>query len=321
MKKKLKKLSKVLEIANLNSSDEIKSMLICKIYVSSYEFVKDYIDVYKYYENDSSFLEISSKLDGVYDIFVSYEELGLINNAIKNEKYRENLDFYRMIINDYIEYTSRYSEKEFLDMLGISDEVFGCVVKAIRKMDRKLYDYYIYMRDYNKRIYCNNNILIIKDLANGIKTGFFEDGTEFSLLEFIIRVPFKLEGGFCISIEKFMKDNNMDEYNIISRYIHYNKLNGRNVFRPLEVWELYCGDIYVGGHKMTFEDNDIILKYMIQNDLPFIRKVYNIIRSKYLAGEITSNDILNDEEVNSCKKILRKKYSSYLGDGGNISRK
>lgn len=109
-------------------------------------------------------------------------------------------------------------------------------------------------------MYREKIILTIKDLANGINSGILEDGTEFSLLEFIIRVPFKWEGFFCGAIEKFMKDNKLLEYDIISKYIHDNRLNRKSVFRPLEVGKLYSGDIYVGGYKITNEDNDIIFK-------------------------------------------------------------
>lgn len=312
MKRKLNNLIKVLEIINSKSTDEVKAILVCKIYDSSYKFIMDYIDVYKYYENDVCLLEISSKIDAVYDVLMKYEELGIFNKAncyIKNEKYLENLDFCRMIVNDYISLGSSYSEKEFLEMIGISKKIFDFAINTIKVLDRDLYNVYLERVKSNKELNVQKNILIIKDLANGIKNGILEDGTEFSLLEFIIRVPFKLEGFFCGSIEKFMKDNNLPEYNIVSKYIHHNKLSGRNVFQPLEVWTLYSGDIYVGGHKMTALDNDIILEYMVQNDLPFIRKVYNIIRAKYLAGEITKD---NFQKNNSYKKLLRKKYSSYI---------
>lgn len=153
VKRKFENLIEVLEIYNSNSIEEVKILLICKIYDSSYKFIKDYIEVYKYYDSDISLIEYSAEFEAVYEALVNYEKLGLIgldNYFIFDDNYKKNLEFSRMVLNDYIELTINHSEREFLEILGISKKNFDFCVNTVKKMDSEFYEYFLKMKEHNR---------------------------------------------------------------------------------------------------------------------------------------------------------------------------
>ena len=50
---------------------------------------------------------------------------------------------------------------------------------------------------------------------------------------------------------------------------------------------------------------------MVDNNLSFIIKVYNIIRTKYLNGELNDFDVVNNLGSSYSNKLIKKKYISY----------
>ncbi len=81
------------------------------------------------------------------------------------------------------------------------------------------------------------NAETITNLANGINTGILSDGTQFDLLEFIKRIPFKRSNNFTFALIDFMKRNNPDDMNTIIKYIYSNGLNTPSAFAPLDFKE------------------------------------------------------------------------------------
>ena len=164
------------------------------------------------------------------------------------------------------------------------------------ELDVDLYNKYLDKKNENNRKRFFNNSVTIKNLAVGIRTGLLPNGVKFNLLEFIKRVPFKYSKNFVYAIEDFMLRNNMDEYNTIMNYIVKNKLNLATSFAPLNLKSIYQVKTIVNGIEITAEDNDLIIEYLKQNDIPVIAKTYILIREKYLNGQIDIEKIKKKQE-------------------------
>ena len=131
----------------------------------------------------------------------------------------------------------------------------------------------IYMNEFENKI-----VLTIKELAKGIKTGFLNDEISFNILEFIKRVPFKTSKDFVNTISSFMRRNCMEEYDTIMLYIYKNRLHLPSTFSEISIQNLY---------KTKYKkDIDIILNYMIENNIPLMAKSYLIVKEMYLNSEL-----------------------------------
>lgn len=147
--------------------------------------------------------------------------------------------------------------------------------------------------------FCNLHSLISN-------TGILSDGTQFDLLEFIKRIPFKRSNNFTFALIDFMKRNNPDDMNTIIKYIYSNGLNTPSAFAPLDFKEIYTTKTIINGVEITNADNNIIIDYLRVNNIPLIHKTYVLARTKYLNGEITTEMVQKQKEQLELNKIPTK---------------
>lgn len=291
---RLKKINSVFEIMNSDDKDYIKAEQLLSLFKSAEKFRKSYALFNKYGKKDerlSSARIALDNFDSLYTKFKEYEAKGIIDNVryvLSIQDYLQNYEYAKFAIGHYIESPESYKESEFLSELGLDIDTFNFCISTIEELDVDLYKLFLEKKEINNKIRCVKNSETINNLANGINTGILSDGTQFDLLEFIKRVPFKKSNNFTFTLIDFMKRNNPDDMNTIVKYVYSNGLNKPSTFAPLDLKGIYTTKTIINGIEITNTDNDIILNYLKVNNIPLIHKAYVFARTKYLNGEITA---------------------------------
>ena len=291
---RLKKINSVFEIMNSDDKDYTKVEQLLSLFKSAEKFRKSYALFNKYGKKDerlSSARIALDNFDSLYTKFKEYEAKGIIDNVryvLSIQDYLQNYEYAKFAIGHYIESPESYKESEFLSELGLDIDTFNFCISTIEELDVDLYKLFLEKKEINNKIRCVKNSETITNLANGINTGILSDGTQFDLLEFIKRVPFKKSNNFTFTLIDFMKRNNPDDMNTIVKYVYSNGLNKPSTFAPLDLKGIYTTKTIINGIEITNTDNDIILNYLKVNNIPLIHKAYVFARTKYLNGEITA---------------------------------
>lgn len=218
----------------------------------------------------------------------------------------QNYEYAKFAIGHYIESSESYKENVFLSELGLDKDTFNFCVSTIEVLDVDLYKLFLEKKELNNKIRCVKNSETINNLANGINTGILSDGTQFDLLEFIKRIPFKRSNNFTFALIDFMKRNNPDDMNTIIKYIYSNGLNIPSAFAPLDFKEIYTTKTIINGVEITNADNNIIIDYLRVNNIPLIHKAYVLARAKYLNNEITTEMVQKQKEQLELNKTPTK---------------
>ena len=307
---KLKELIRVYR--DYEAKDYTKVEQLLSLFKSAEEFRKSYALFNKYGKKDERLSSARIALDNfdlLYAKFKEYEAKGIIDNVryvLSIQNYLQNYEYAKFAIGHYIESSESYKESEFLSELGLDKEIFNFCVSTIEELDVNLYKQFLEKKEINKKIRCVKNAETITNLANGINTGILSDGTQFDLLEFIKRIPFKRSNNFTFALIDFMKRNNPDDMNTIIKYIYSNGLNTPSAFAPLEFKEIYTTKTIINGVEITNADNNIIIDYLRVNNIPLIHKTYVLARTKYLNGEITAEMVQKQKEQLELNKIPTK---------------
>lgn len=308
---RIKKLNSVYDIINSDNTDYAKAEQLLSLFKSAEEFRKTYSLYKKYGKKDerlSSAREALDNIDTLYSKFKEYEEkdiIGSVRYLLSIENYIQYYDYAEFAITYYINSSESYKEYDFLATLGIDKETLEFCASVIEELNVDLYKQFLEKKEQNNKIRCIKNTKTITDLANGIETGVLSDGSQFDLLEFTKRIPFKRNQNFEFALIDFMKRNNPNEMKTILKYIYSNGLNMVYAFEPLDIKSLYSAKFTVNGIEITNEDNDIIIDYLKVNNIPLISKNYVLARTKYLNGEITKQMVEEKKSrLNKQTKIL-----------------
>ena len=277
---RLKKINSVFEIMNSEAKDYAKVEQLLSLFKSAEEFRKSYALFNKYGKN--------------------------VRYVLGIQDYLQNYKYAKFAIGHYIESSESYKESEFLSELGLDKDTFNFCVSTIEELDVDLYRQFLEKKEINNKIRCVKNAETITNLANGINTGILSNGTQFDLLEFTKRIPFKKSNNFTVVLIDFMKRNNPQDMNTIIRYIYGNGLNTPSAFAPLDLKGIYTTKTTINGVEITNTDNDIIIDYLTVNNIPLIHKTYVLARTKYLNGEITAEMVQKQKEQLELNKIPTK---------------
>lgn len=298
---RLEKINLVSEIMNSNDKDYKKVEQLLSLFKSTEEFRKSYALFHKYGKTDTRLSlarEALDNFDFLYNRFKEYETRGIVDNVryvMSVNDYLQNYKYAKFALGHYIESPESYKESEFLSELGLDKDTFDFCIQAIEELDANLYNQFLKKKEFNNKIRCIKNKETITDLSTGINTGALSDGTQFDLLEFVKRIPFKKSNNFLLTITDFMKRNNPQVSDTIINYIYDNKLHMPSAFAPVDLKSIYEIKTIVNGVEITNADNNIIIDYLLVNDIPLISKTYVLARAKYLNGEIDAETIVKQK--------------------------
>ena len=284
LKVKLENLKQLILILDSDKENYEKIIELCRIYSTPEKFRSSYQLIYNKRQDDPRFKDYINRFIDIYNFYLACQSNELLDNAkyiLSIEGYLEDYEIAESIIIDYIMCEDSYRFSEFLINHGINDKIFERYTKIIATINARLYDEFLERFEENKKLRFISNRETIKELAKEIKE------EEIEVLEFLRRIPFITSRTFVNKLMEFMKRNNsIEEYNAIMSYMAKNRLFDKNLTKQLAIEELYKERTIINGREITKEDNDIILEYMKENKYPTIRKVYILIRKKYLNGEL-----------------------------------
>ena len=312
IKERIVKINILNDIMNSNMSDYNKVEKFLELFNSVEEFRKSYSLFHKYgLENDKLKLGIDAIkcYKSIYAKLKEYEEQGIVSKVkyvMNKYGYYQNYEYARFIVNGYINYKDSQNLTKFLNKYGINKDIFDYCVKTIEELDIDLYKMYMEKKATDMEKRCFNNKITIHKLAIGIRTGKLPNGSEFNMLEFIKRIPFKRSERFLFTINDFMIRNNPEDRNIMVNYILQNQMQKPGYFKELNFSEIYNGVTTINGERFTNKDIKLILEYMRLNEIPFLKKTYALIKAKYLNGEITAESIRKQK-----KELSRTENAEY----------
>lgn len=311
VEQRIKKLSIINKVFNSDLDDYSKVEVMLKLFKNSDEFRRQYTLFIKFGTEDETLDGIRDILNNFDNILKQYKELESkkeIVNAVRyyecHKEYFDNYSYAEFIIDSYIEYDS-YNTKEFLELLGITEDLFNYYVMIIKELNPVLYSKYLEKVKINENICSQYNKKIIKGISSGISTGFLPDCTPFDSLEFLKRVPFK-DMAFLYNLKEFMKKNTPEDASIITKYMVDNKFYRPDLFKPFDTNTLSGVKISVNGINIGQEENEIITDYLKVNDIPVVKASYLIARNKYVNGEIDIDEINNLKDKKENQKVMKK---------------
>ena len=345
--KKVKNLENIIDILNSNLDDVQKAYEIFKIYGvlnSAKKFKMAYSVIYKLGSNDVRFINTIGYYPNICEILDKYDANGYFKVAYERNKlapYYEYYDYAKEIVVDFIRSANSHDLSFFLEEEGINKETFDFCVKTIDKLDIDLAKQYENKKNSNSYSRFCNAVSGCLDIVQGIKTGKFMDGTEFDILEFWKRVPFKENSTSKEGFKSYTEINpeilfatsffrRMDSFTkvimpacnpIIMDFFKENNITATTFFKELDVREKYGNrtrkffkyETDANGNRIpvyeTFVSVDDILKYMRMNKLPFIYEIFYIVEEKIKNGEIIIEDLNknNDKGVFIPKRKLLMK--------------
>lgn len=301
-------------------------------------------DYQKVYEIVKYFKNSEVLLNKIYDFLIPYMDNNYIKKAIElylflnkyddviekikidyeyieeQQMLKKNYLYAKFIINEYINDPLSYRLSYFLDKFGIDSETFLFCIETIKNLDYDLFDKYSNKYEKDKEQRFNTLLYTMKNIINGIKTGYLFDGTEFNELEFWRIIPFinrdygnnelddlkeidckvTRHNSFTERVRDFTLHFLPNDHHYICEYLRDNKIQERSI--------LYFDDniytnvnIVINDRIVTKNDITLVINYIKNNNLPRIRRVLAIILRKYFDNEI---DIYSKNENKMNEKIL-----------------
>ena len=329
----LKEMIKIYENTSCNEID--KAYQLFKIYNTVLEFEQKYRLLLIHGSSNPVLKDICSYIPLISKKMNEYKELGYEKDFMAIRTLERKMDGYeeaKNVLFSYIE-SSETNEKHFCEDMGITSLEFDKYIRKVKLIAPNLYNQYLAKKDSNVRLKYNNMICSFMNIANAIETGYFNDGTEFSLLEFWARVPlkenFKDEYKDCQKINSNLEDCAANfrsrvisfiratlpikQHNIILNYMVENKLKTTSntmsfcdfKLRYSSINKITIMDKDANGKVINFnfteEDFNNIMKYIMLRRLPLILEIYEIVQLEYIKGNITVDTIKNMEIKNNRK--------------------
>lgn len=303
------KLVKMVEIYDSNLSMYSKVYNMNSVY-TPVQF-SNTIKVYNKFKEDpilGGFVSKLQEIDSFYKKSLDDGTLTEVNSLMKMENYFKSYEYASFIISSYVNYDNSPYLSKFLEEYGLDSGIFDYCLKVVAEFDPDLYKEYVKKSLENRVNRISKNTANLGNIANGVKTGYTLDGKVFDIIEFLKRIPFwDLESSrevlddfgvrkgseFSLRIRALIKQVMPEYYHEILKYLNENNID-TYYFQPLREKDVYGIKLTVNGREVTKEDKDIIMNYIKENDLPMVVKSYEVVRNKYLDGEITKDSVKSE---------------------------
>ncbi len=317
LQRRLDNLNIIYKALKSNITENEKAKIVFEIFKDKDEFNRKYTLLVKLGANDprlDSAREALNDFDFISNTINSFSDTQVkniryrmeIESILEENNYLENYLYAEYVIKAFLADDKSCFKNRFIKSLGINQETFEYCEKLVHFLNPVLYKEYQECVSENNKKRAYEMDMTIKDLAKGINTGYLEDGTEFNILEFYKRVPFKrYEGKFVYTLNDFIKRNIGNENGVYSTINGYLKEN--NITRMTSVSEekLNESSITYKGVKLTPEIIHNVFRYMKVNRLPEVKAVYRIVLSMYFNNEIDFS-LLDEQEKQMESRIKYK---------------
>ena len=310
-----RKIKEMIDIIESSSSDKEKAYKLREICVSYKMLLKEYFHKGKV---KSSYEDYREYLFDLRDLFLKYEENGLLEEAKREKSFilekDGNLDS-RYLVNAYINDYYSYDLDEFYKRYKINRTIFKRAVLRVQNNDKDLYEKYLITFNNNKTKRLVLPIYNINSIIEGIKTGKTYDGKNFDIFEFYKITPFKnkdidlemrtLEKDFpkLSKLRQFKvdycKDNSKHSLNYADYMYLFTKcfnekdaellktwMDDNNVKTITPIYRASTVNFYYNtpeDSEYTMEDAEAVFDIMEENEYPKIKEIYDILKAKRIS--------------------------------------
>ena len=310
-----RKIKEMIDIIESSSSDKEKAYKLREICVSYKMLLKEYFHKGKV---KSSYEDYREYLFDLRDLFLKYEENGLLEEAKREKSFilekDGNLDS-RYLVNAYINDYYSYDLDEFYKRYKINRTIFNRAVLRVQNNDEELYEQYLITFNNNKTKRLVLPIYNINSIIEGIKTGKTYDGKNFDIFEFYKITPFKnkdidlemrtLEKDFpkLSKLRQFKvdycKDNSKHSLNYADYIYLFTKcfnekdaellktwMDDNNVKTITPIYRASTVNFYYDtpeDSEYTMEDAEAVFDIMEENEYPKIKEIYDILKAKRIS--------------------------------------
>ena len=316
--KDFRNLDEIIDVVKSDESDIDKTFKLCDKINSSYAL----FDNYKYLIVPNINTDKIQDFIDTYQFYVDKEEKGYVANVHYINSIKFHLDKYesaKELVEGIINRGKKTTIKEYRKENNIYSIELQSALKTLKIINMNLYKEYqteelkeklelVRLKELKKNMY---KVLLIhfSNIVEYIDTGKIDD-KPFDILEFFKIVPFKKEEQFYNTLRTFTSKNlPKDDYYTIMKFL---KDNGINIYSKSKIVPLDTKALYnpnnkniINGREITKEDNEVILKWMKQNEYPIYNITFKAARMKYVNGEFTKDDIL-EEKQEKMLKLKRK---------------
>lgn len=318
LQRRLDNLNIIYKALKSNITVEEKAKTVFENFKDMEEFNRKYSLLVRFGANDprlDSAREALNDFDFISNTINSFSDTQIKNaryrieveNILNENNYLENYLYAEYVIKAFLEDDKSCFKNRFIKSLGINQETFEYCEELVHFLNPVLYKEYQECVSENNKKRTYKMAMTIKNLAKGINTGYLEDGTEFNILEFYKRVPFKrYEGKFVYTLNDFIKRNMGNEKGIYSTINGYLKDNNITRMSSVSEEKLNESNTTFKGVKLTPEIIHNVFRYMKVNRLPEVKAVYRIVLNMYINNEIDLS--LLDEQEKQMKS--EKKYNN-----------
>lgn len=348
-KKKVELLVKMIEIYDSKELSETdKAYQLFKLCNKVSEFETRYRLLFQNGSSDFRLEGIYQYIPLIYKKLKKYKNLGFEEDfaairTLERKMYTNNYEEAQKIVFAYIESTL-FEEKNILDDIGVTSLEFEKHIKLIKTIAPKLYNQYLEKKAKNLILRYDNCVNSFIDIANAIETGYFSDGTKFSLLEFWVRVPLK-ENYKYYDLEFKRLNPNLDKFgfdfigrvkpfikavlsqkqqDIILNFMIENRIKAvSNSMTYVEIKNRYRGiskitkkytnekneEVFIE-FDFTEDDFNNIIDYMKLRKMPLIYEIFEVVLSEYVKENITKDTI---NEIRNIGLKRKKMLGGYYG--------
>lgn len=317
LQKRMDNLNIIYKALKSNLTEDEKVKIVFEIFKDKTEFNKKYSLLIKFGTNDprlESAREALNDFDFISNTINSFSDIQIknvryrreIENILKENNYLDNYLYAEYVIKTYLTDDKSYLKNNFLGNLGINYEIFQYCEELIQFLNPVLHKQYQECVSENNKKRAWAIGMTIRNLVRGINTGYLDDGTEFDILEFYKRVPFKeYEAKFVCTLKDFIWRNIGNENGIYSTINNYLYQNNITKMIPASETELIETSISYKGVELTPKIIHNVFRYMKVNELPEVMGVYRIVLSKYINNELDFS-LLDEQEQQMKSKIKYK---------------
>ena len=296
---RINKLKKVDEIFKTYDNPYIRFDKMSKLFKNPSIMHKSYILLIRYGKDDHKLDEIRPLLD-IFDTYYREFRDSFKNDihqtvayAYKDEQRIEELKYAEYIILEYIKSNISFKFDEFLEMHGITEELFNSMLNLVKFNNRNLYYEYVFKTSLNDQALNKINEYVIDDLNYAINNDIFIYGNNFDLLEFIKLIPFKEHHDFLTKLDDFMALHNINARENILTYIKDNELDKKDAFKLYNEDDLYNKEAIINNTSLDKQAMNTILHYLKRRNIPLYKSAIVEAGRMYIDNLISKEEIKN----------------------------
>ena len=204
----------------------------------------------------------------------------------RNKVRRSSSELSSIAISQFLENEEYDAVYKFYDKY-FPDRNFSLDVALIKEFNPDLY------AKYSQRVdnYSKSNYAMMCATGRKLKNAIIEHKYKLPFLKFLkIYNPKTLEQ-LIFYYNSTIRKLDDDMFNAIYSYLR------RMSFAQININDVYTSKVTVAGRELTKEDKDIILKYIKDNELPYMIRVYNELYRLYLTDRIDLNIPFKEQEI------------------------